>query len=234
MLGEQISHYRLESKLGSGTYGVVYKGVHVGDEELKVAIKVVQPSLLDDPKFVEALKKECRRLDKLDHAAIVRFQCHPRMQMKPRLAVTKTTADTVLYHQRSSLKQPLPRVHRLAGQTAIAIMAANHLHTALAHYLQPQRPSPPRHPEARPHLRRTLPIHHHRVVGRRLSLTRAFRIQAVTRRSRIHQHPLPEYRKLERQGIGMGMPRQVIWPNRRHIQQRDHFVLRHTHVAALR
>jgi serine/threonine protein kinase len=74
MIGEQISHYRLESKLGSGTYGVVYKGVHVGDEELKVAIKVVQPSLLDDPKFVEALKKECRRLDKLDHPAIVRFR----------------------------------------------------------------------------------------------------------------------------------------------------------------
>jgi serine/threonine protein kinase len=74
MIGEQISHYRLEEKLGAGTYGVVYKGVHVGDEEFKVAIKVVQPSLIEDPKFVDSLKKECRRLDRLDHSAIVRFR----------------------------------------------------------------------------------------------------------------------------------------------------------------
>jgi hypothetical protein len=74
MIGEQISHYRLESKLGAGTYGVVYKGVHVGDEEFTVAIKVVQPSLIEDPKFVESLKTECRRLDRLDHPAIVRFR----------------------------------------------------------------------------------------------------------------------------------------------------------------
>ena len=74
MVGEQISHYRLESKIGSGTYGVVYRGVHVGDEELRVAIKVIQPSLIDDPRFVESLKTECRRLDKLDHPAIVRFR----------------------------------------------------------------------------------------------------------------------------------------------------------------
>ncbi|MAY79919.1 MAG: hypothetical protein CL930_03950, partial [Deltaproteobacteria bacterium] len=74
MIGEQISHYRLEEKLGAGTYGVVYKGVHVGDEEFTVAIKVVQPSLIDDPKFVDSLKKECRRLDRLDHSAIVRFR----------------------------------------------------------------------------------------------------------------------------------------------------------------
>ena len=74
MIGEQISHYRLESKLGSGTFGVVYRGAHVDDPELQVAIKVVQPALLDDPKFVESLKAECRRLDKLDHSGIVRFR----------------------------------------------------------------------------------------------------------------------------------------------------------------
>jgi serine/threonine protein kinase len=74
MIGQQISHYRIESQLGSGTYGVVYKGVHVGDEEFKVAIKVAQPSLIDDPKFVESLKRECRRLDRLEHPGIVRFR----------------------------------------------------------------------------------------------------------------------------------------------------------------
>ena len=74
MLGEQISHYRLVSKLGEGAYGVVFKGVHVRDEDFKVAIKVVQPSLIGEPKFVESLKAECLRLDRLEHAAIVRFR----------------------------------------------------------------------------------------------------------------------------------------------------------------
>ncbi len=38
MLGEQVSHYRLTAELGSGTYGVVYRGVHVHDAELFAAV----------------------------------------------------------------------------------------------------------------------------------------------------------------------------------------------------
>jgi serine/threonine-protein kinase len=74
MMGSQISHYRLERKLGAGTFGEVYEGVHVHDGELRVAVKVVSPSLVQDARFVDALKQECRQLDKLDHANIVRFR----------------------------------------------------------------------------------------------------------------------------------------------------------------
>jgi serine/threonine protein kinase/formylglycine-generating enzyme required for sulfatase activity len=74
MIGSQISHYRLVRKLGAGTYGEVYEGVHVHDEELRVAIKIVSPSLVQDARFVDALKRECRQLDKMRHPNIVTFR----------------------------------------------------------------------------------------------------------------------------------------------------------------
>jgi hypothetical protein len=39
VIGERVSHYRLESMLGSGTYGAVFKGTHVADTELGGALE---------------------------------------------------------------------------------------------------------------------------------------------------------------------------------------------------
>ena len=74
MIGSQVSHYRLVRKLGSGTYGEVYEGVHVHDDELRVAVKVVSPALAQDARFLDALKRECRQLDKFRHPNIVTFR----------------------------------------------------------------------------------------------------------------------------------------------------------------
>ena len=74
MLGAQVSHYRLTRKLGAGAFGEVYEGVHVHDAELRVAVKLVAPVLGAEERFVDALKTECRKLDKLDHPGIVRFR----------------------------------------------------------------------------------------------------------------------------------------------------------------
>jgi formylglycine-generating enzyme required for sulfatase activity/serine/threonine protein kinase len=74
MIGTQLSHYRLVRKIGAGTYGEVYEGVHVHDEELRVAVKVVGPALVQDARFVDALKRECRQLDRMNHSNIVRFR----------------------------------------------------------------------------------------------------------------------------------------------------------------
>jgi len=71
---DQISHYRLAEKVGEGTYGVVWRGVHHRDPELQVAVKVLRPELTGDAAFIESLKGECRRLDRLDHPSIVRFR----------------------------------------------------------------------------------------------------------------------------------------------------------------
>ncbi len=74
MIGTQVSHYRLIRKLGAGTYGEVYEGVHVHDEELRVAVKIVGPTLAREAQFVDALKSECRQLDRMNHPNIVRFR----------------------------------------------------------------------------------------------------------------------------------------------------------------
>jgi len=74
MKGQQVSHYRLTEKLGAGTYGEVWKGVHVDDPDFTVAVKLVSPQVREDPAFLTALRKECRALDRMDHPSIVRFR----------------------------------------------------------------------------------------------------------------------------------------------------------------
>jgi serine/threonine-protein kinase len=70
----RISHYKLTDRLGGGTYGEVWKGVHVDDPAFVVAVKLVHPSVQGDPSFIAALREECRALDRLDHSGIVRFR----------------------------------------------------------------------------------------------------------------------------------------------------------------
>ena len=84
MIGQTISHWVLEEKLGSGTYGEVYRAVHAHDPELRVAVKVLHPALREDPNFLESLRNECRRLDRMDHPNIVRFR---DLVVEPQLAL---------------------------------------------------------------------------------------------------------------------------------------------------
>ena len=74
MQGQQVSHYRLTEKLGAGTYGEVWKGVHVHDDQLFVAVKLVHAALATDDAFLTALKAECRVLSRLHHPNIVGFR----------------------------------------------------------------------------------------------------------------------------------------------------------------
>ena len=74
MKGSRVSHYRLTERLGRGTYGEVWKGVHVDDADFTVAVKLVSPAVRDDPAFVSALRRECKALDRMDHPNIVRFR----------------------------------------------------------------------------------------------------------------------------------------------------------------
>ena len=74
MQGQQVSHYRLTEKLGAGTYGEVWKGVHVDRANFTVAVKLIAPQVREDPSFLAALEQECVALDRMDHPSIVRFR----------------------------------------------------------------------------------------------------------------------------------------------------------------
>ena len=74
MRGQQIGHYLLEEQLGEGAFGVVWRASHHHDARLQVAIKCFRPHLATDPAWRKGLQAEYLALDRLDHAAIVRFR----------------------------------------------------------------------------------------------------------------------------------------------------------------
>lgn len=68
----QIAHYRIESEIGSGGFGVVYKAF---DSMLKrpVALKVLHSGRLNQAEAVERFLREARATAKLQHSGIVQL-----------------------------------------------------------------------------------------------------------------------------------------------------------------
>ena len=70
LLGQVVESYKVESLVGSGAMGMVYRGVHqiIGKA---VAIKVLKADYADDPEMVQRLIREARSVNAIRHPAIV-------------------------------------------------------------------------------------------------------------------------------------------------------------------
>ncbi len=70
LLGQLVGDYRVESVIGSGAMGIVYKGQHemIGKA---VAIKVLKAEISDDPDMVARLVREARTVNAIHHPGIV-------------------------------------------------------------------------------------------------------------------------------------------------------------------
>ena len=71
MIGEKFGDYEIVDSLGKGGFGSVWKGVD--KEGTPVAIKVLNPQVLDNQKVVKKFFHEAMILAKLDHPGITRL-----------------------------------------------------------------------------------------------------------------------------------------------------------------
>lgn len=70
LIGTTVDSYQVESVVGAGAMGIVYRGVHnvIGKA---VAIKVLKPDYADDPDMVQRLIREARTVNAIRHPGIV-------------------------------------------------------------------------------------------------------------------------------------------------------------------
>ena len=69
-LGRLLPQYQIESLLGRGGMGAVYKGIQP-ELERPVAIKILPAEVAADEEFVTRFKREARTLAKLQHSRII-------------------------------------------------------------------------------------------------------------------------------------------------------------------
>ena len=70
MIGQTLDRYRIESKLGEGGMGVVYKA-HDTHLDRTVAIKVLPPDKVSDPERKQRFVQEAKAASALNHPNIV-------------------------------------------------------------------------------------------------------------------------------------------------------------------
>jgi hypothetical protein len=93
-LGEQIGPFVIEKALGSGAMGTVFRARH-NETGQRVAIKVVAPGLLGNPRSLERFKRESSILKQLKHPNIVRLVATGRYQGTPFYAMEHVEGESL-------------------------------------------------------------------------------------------------------------------------------------------
>ena len=66
LVGTMLGPYLVDSELGGGAMGVVYRATHIDTNRI-VALKVMRPQLLEDPTTVARFRRESRIASRLGH-----------------------------------------------------------------------------------------------------------------------------------------------------------------------
>src|SRR5690242_14701063 len=94
LIGQTIGHYRIESQLGKGGMGSVYRAYH-DSLDRQVAIKFMAASLAGDNDFVQRFLREARLMAKLDHPNIVRVYDCGEWEGSPYLVMELLEGETL-------------------------------------------------------------------------------------------------------------------------------------------
>lgn len=73
LIGQTVRDYRIDEQIGRGGHGVVFRALHVPTERI-VAVKVLLPEYLEDPKMAERLELEASIVRELKHPSIVHYE----------------------------------------------------------------------------------------------------------------------------------------------------------------
>lgn len=126
LLGQVIQSYKVESLVGTGAMGMVYRGVHqiIGKA---AAIKVLKADYADDPEMVQRLIREARTVNAIRHPAIVDifgFGTLPRTE-QPYIVMDLLEGDPLDEYLKQHAPMKLRQVAPLLDELLSALSAAH-------------------------------------------------------------------------------------------------------------
>ncbi|MEZ6044408.1 MAG: serine/threonine-protein kinase [Planctomycetaceae bacterium] len=121
---EKIGPYLIESKLGSGGMGTVYKGRHEDTDQL-AAVKVLSPSLSREEGFVARFSREVESLRKLSNPHVVEFYESDVDGEYYYFAMEYVEGETLTQRLRREKRIPWRDVIEISTQICLALKSAH-------------------------------------------------------------------------------------------------------------
>ncbi len=120
MIGRTLNHYRVESKIGSGGMGEVYRAIDTRLDR-EVAIKVLPRHFAQDSEYLQRLRREARILASLNHPNIATVHGLEECEGELCLVMELVLGSTLKELRRPDIKQAV----EIARQIAVALQAAH-------------------------------------------------------------------------------------------------------------
>jgi serine/threonine protein kinase len=123
-IGQTIREYRIEAQIGRGGHGVVFRAVHVPTERT-VAVKVLLPEYLEDPKMAERLELEASIVRELKHPHIVHYEDSWNDEYGAWLVMRYLSGGSLRELMTRHPQVPLEHVARITKQIVAALECAH-------------------------------------------------------------------------------------------------------------
>ena len=124
LVGTTIAGYEVVEQLASGGMGVVYRARQLTLDRV-VALKVLHPRLVADPKFVERFEREARAAGALNHVNIVHVHDAGQAEGTWYYAMEYVDGPTAAEELRARGAMPAERVVDIIAQVAQALAFAH-------------------------------------------------------------------------------------------------------------